>query len=105
MTTIPTPPPSLAPSQHPSPLPTPRQKPLNPGGTRETELITYLDHNMVSINHRFATRLSTTTSPSADKGYRNFGEAAKDIEDLIDVVWVSGSRTYPSIPFPSLFPH
>ena len=31
------------------------------------------------------------------KGYEGFGEVAKDLERVVDIVWVSGTRTEPSL--------
>lgn len=91
---IPTPPASSATqSQHASPLPQARRHPLNPGGPKESELIRYLDHGVGQIQKRIANRhhkRGTLLGEAA--GYRAFFEAAKDLDGLVDVVWVSGSR-------------
>jgi hypothetical protein len=83
-------------SQHPSPLPQPRRRPLQPGGTKESELIRYLDHGVNQIQKRVDNRVTkrkdTPAIAEAD-GYRAFWEVAKDLDGLVDVVWVSGSRT------------
>jgi hypothetical protein len=99
--TIPTPPASsVAPSHHPCPLPQPRKTPLKPGGVKESELINYLDHNITTIKHRWAKRMfkddeggPAMHAANNEKGYRTFKQAAKDLDGLVDVVWVSGSRT------------
>ena len=104
---LPTPPASSAnPSHHPSPLPQPRRRPLQPGGTKESELIRYLDHGVNQIQKRVDNRLTSRketpgTIGQAD-GYRAFWEVARDVDGLVDVVWVSGSRRLPSL---SLHPH
>lgn len=84
---------SVASSHHPSPLPQPRKKPLTPGGPKESELISYLDHTITLVRGRWAKRMFQEELSASDaKGYKGFGEAATDIDGLIDVVWVSGSR-------------
>jgi hypothetical protein len=94
---LPTPPASSATaSQHPSPLPQPRRRPLQPGGTKESELIRYLDHGVNQIQKRVDNRVTNRKEkPAIDQadGYRAFWEVAKDLDGLVDVVWVSGSRT------------
>jgi hypothetical protein len=93
---LPTPPASSATaSQHPSPLPQPRRRPLQPGGTKESELIRYLDHGVNQIQKRVDNRVTNRKEkPTIDHadGYRAFWEVAKDLDGLVDVVWVSGSR-------------
>jgi hypothetical protein len=93
---LPTPPASsAAPSQHASPLPQPRRKPLQPGGPRESDLISYLDHGVNSIQKRVDNRMTNRKikpAPGEDDGYRAYWEVAKDLDGLVDVVWVSGSR-------------
>lgn len=103
---LPTPPASsVAPSTHPNPLPKPRKHPLKPGSPKEAELISFLarglGHVQVRIHNRTNRRNMSTLMESEEKGYRTFAEAAKDLEPLVDVIWVSGSRK--SIPL-SLVP-
>lgn len=93
---LPTPPASsVAASQHASPLPLPRRRPLPPGGTKETSLISYLDHGLNRIQKRVDNRATHRKTPALvgqEEGYRAFWEVAKDLDGLVDVVWVSGSR-------------
>ena len=96
---LPTPPASsVAASQHPSPLPQPRRHPLQPGGTKESELIRYLDHGVNQIQKRVDNRVTNRKTPALlgqEEGYRAFWEVAKDLDGLVDVIWVSGSRRKP----------
>jgi hypothetical protein len=93
---LPTPPASsTAPSQHTPPLPQPRKHPLKPGGLKESELIRYLDHGVNQIQKRVDNRMTNRKMEPAlgeAAGYCAFWEAAKDLDGLVDVVWVSGSR-------------
>lgn len=90
MAEIPTPPAS----QHASPLPQARKHPLKPGGPRESDLIRYLDHGVNSIQKRVDNRMTNRKLEPApgEEGYKAFWEVAKDLDGLVDVVWVSGSR-------------
>jgi hypothetical protein len=83
------------------PLPQPRRHPLKPGGPKESELIHYLDQGINKVQKRVDNRFSKErqrqksvpgTSPDA-VGYESFVEVEKDLEGLVDVIWVSGSRT------------
>jgi hypothetical protein len=93
---IPTPPASsVAPSQHASALPQPRRHPLKPGGPKESELIRYLDHGVNKIQKSVDNRTTNRkTKPvlGDEEGYGAFADVARDLDALVDVVWVSGSR-------------
>lgn len=43
----------------------------------------------------------TSALPAAERwndvpGYKSFGEASKEVEEVVNVVWVSGTRTHSS---------
>ncbi|KAK5121321.1 hypothetical protein LTR85_005487 [Meristemomyces frigidus] len=96
-----------------SALPHPRGAPLRAGGSKESAFIRYVDQQILHIQRRFAKRTSPTTAGTnaishdntkADawgdvKGYSSMRQACKDIEELIGVVWVSGT---PSLQIPYL---
>lgn len=120
---------SVASSNTPTSLPQPRKTPLKRGGTKESTLIRHLDQQLLHIQRRFAKRdpslgrqgvreideegrLIEQVGDSAtlnrhDKseewndvqGYATFAEAAKDVEELIAIVWISGT---PSLQIPYL---
>ncbi|KAF2100876.1 hypothetical protein NA57DRAFT_37069 [Rhizodiscina lignyota] len=79
-------------------LPRARAQPLRPGGPKESSLIRYVDQGILRIQRRFAKREVAEESRNV-VGYKNFKEAANDIESLIDVVWISGT---PSVQIPYL---
>ncbi|KAK1149997.1 hypothetical protein N8T08_003555 [Aspergillus melleus] len=101
--------PSPAPSSStatPSILPKQRSHPLRPGSTKETTVINHVDRVILTINRRHAKKFSSayedpTQSGSSqfERGYESFQEVAKDIEGLVDVLWVSGT---PSLQIPYL---
>jgi hypothetical protein len=65
---------------------------------KESELIRYLDHGVKNIQKRVDNRVTNRkTQPAAGEegGYSTFVEVAKDLDGLVDVVWVSGSRKLP----------
>ncbi|KAK4543911.1 hypothetical protein LTR36_004685 [Oleoguttula mirabilis] len=97
-------------------LPHPRGTPLRAGGSKESAFIRHVDQQILHIQRRFAKRTSPNTAttngvPSishdntkADawgdvKGYSSMRQACKDIEELVGVVWVSGT---PSLQIPYL---
>jgi hypothetical protein len=98
---------SVVPSHHPSPLPRPRKHALKPGGPKEGELIRNLDAWVNKIqkkcDDRFKNRATYTQGVGGGAGqadaYSNFEQAAKDMDGLVDVIWVSGS---PNLQIPYL---
>jgi len=98
---------------HPSPVPLParsastitsslpRQRihPLRPGSPKESAVINYVDSQILAINRRHAKKFSGSfASPDeADRGYENFREVAKDIEAIVDVLWVSATRKFSAL--------
>ncbi|KAG9598108.1 hypothetical protein KCU77_g11550, partial [Aureobasidium melanogenum] len=115
------PPSSVASSNIPNSLPQPRRTPLKPGGTKESKLIRYVDQQLLHIQRRFAKRdpslgrggvremdeegrlIEQLNDPATEKrlqqsdewndvqGYSSFGEAAKDVDELVAVIWISGT--------------
>ena len=95
--------PSPAPSSStatPSILPKQRSHPLRPGSTKETTVINHVDRVILTINRRHAKKFSSAyedpSQPASqtERGYESFQEVAKDIEGLVDVLWVSGTRMF-----------
>lgn len=104
--TLPSPPPSsiTSPSQNPSTLPQPRAHPLKPGSAKESSFISFVDQGILNVTRRYAKRFSAqledrpgekrADADAAGRGYEDFGEVARELEELVDVVWVSGTRTF-----------
>ncbi|KAF4556077.1 Hypothetical protein D9617_1g079520 [Elsinoe fawcettii] len=116
---------SVASSRQSSALPLPRASPLKPGGSKESSFIRFVDQQILYIQRRFAKRDAGAgfDLPEVDEqgrsvdagiaaikldkseqwqdvpGYQNFAEAARNVEELMGVVWVSGT---PSLQIPYL---
>ncbi|PGH16952.1 hypothetical protein AJ80_05020 [Polytolypa hystricis UAMH7299] len=82
-------------------LPRQRNHPLVPGSSKETSVINHVDSHILTINRRHAKKFSSSFADQADadNGYERFREVAKDIETIVDVLWVSGT---PSLQIPYL---
>jgi hypothetical protein len=92
-------------------LPHPRNTPLKAGGSKESTFIRYVDTRLLHIQRRFAKRTTLSHAGLSDegredadtwgdvKGYANMKEACHDVEELVDMVWVSGT---PSLQIPYL---
>lgn len=89
--------PLIASSNATTHLPRSRSTPLKPGSSKESNLILYIDQKLLAISRRYEKRFNVGLEgehalTTDDKGYGNFDEVAKDLEYLVDVVWVSGTR-------------
>ena len=97
---IPTPPPAAVncpPTGNPI-LPQPRSNPLRPGSAKESGFIDYVDRKLLGISRRYEKRFNADFEDEAasgiqGRGYESYAELARDLEGVIDVVWVSGTRT------------
>ena len=80
-----------------SSLPQPRARPLKPGSSKESSFIDYVDRELLDISRRYEKRFNTgmegNRMPKGERmGYEGFGEVGRDLERVVDVVWVSGTR-------------
>ncbi|WPH05007.1 Hypothetical protein R9X50_00790500 [Acrodontium crateriforme] len=92
-------------------LPHPRNSPLRAGGSKESAFRRYVDQQILHIQRRFAKRTSPSGNGLSDidrdkadtwgdvPGYHTMAEACKEIEALVDVIWISGT---PSLQVPYL---
>jgi len=102
---LPSPAPSSAMSMStatPSTLPSQRAHPLKSGSMKETAVISHIDNQILKVNRRHAKKFSSAIGgdqPEEERGYESFKEVVKDLETIINVVWVSGT---PSLQIPYL---
>ena len=84
-------------SSHSAVLPRMRHRPLKPGSSKESTFIDYVDQRLLAISRRYEKRFNTGVEDGGvsdpDRGYETFAEMANDLENVHDVVWVSGTRT------------
>ena len=81
---------------HPA-LPATRSYPLKRGSGKESAVIDHIDAKLLEISRRYEKRFNPGSQRVMEidaklRGYKNFGEAAKDFEAITDVVWVTGTR-------------
>ncbi|KAF8444257.1 hypothetical protein BDZ91DRAFT_853803 [Kalaharituber pfeilii] len=70
--------------KHPRPLPNPRSVPLKPGRKPEASLIRYLDDALQNISRKY-------TKKYTPGGYSNIQSIVKDLDVLVDLIWVSST--------------
>lgn len=90
--------PSLsAASNAPTTLPRTRSNPLKSGSFKEKSFIMFVDQELLEISRRYRKRFKIGLADKPvlaadDVGYESFVPLAKDMESIIDVIWVSGTR-------------
>ena len=97
---LPSPPPSVGEGdvQNHQLLPRPRALPLRPGSQKQSALIDYVDSKLLHISRKYQKRHSELSRDEQDldedvQGYASFDAMARDLVALLDVVWMSGTRT------------
>lgn len=96
---LPSPPQSShgSPALHGPILPATRSYPLKRGSGKESAVIDHVDGKLLEISRRYEKRFGSGSehslgSDAKSRGYESFGEAARDLESITDVVWVTGTR-------------
>ncbi|KAL8781679.1 MAG: hypothetical protein Q9213_005896 [Squamulea squamosa] len=78
-------------------LPQPRSRPLKSGSTKESEFINHVEQKLLAISRRYENRFSATLSEEENpdvegRGYKNIGEEMRDLDSVVDIIWISGTR-------------
>ncbi|KAI1079741.1 hypothetical protein F5B20DRAFT_542250 [Whalleya microplaca] len=96
---LPSPAPSSASSRVAALLPHPRSKPLVPGSRKEDYARHYVSERLLHISRRFVKHHGIPDPADEVAGYPNMDEACRDLEEVVDVLWFSGT---PSLQVPYL---
>lgn len=83
-------------------LPHPRTKPLKAGSAKEDAARRYVEGRLLGISRRYVKKFQSLDDDPDDrkdgevvvKGYTDFKEAATDLSEVIDVLWLSGTREF-----------
>ncbi|KAM3565679.1 hypothetical protein ARSEF4850_001279 [Beauveria asiatica] len=97
-TSLLTPTPSTASSRPVVALPHPRQKPLNPSGSKGDQVRRSIEDELLNISRRYVKKFSGPDPDNPVVGYTNFTEIAKNLEDVVDTLWRTGTP-FLQIPF------
>lgn len=74
-------------------LPHPRAHPLRAGSAKEEKIRIYVENQLMYISRRFVKKFQDPRPGDDDVvGYQNVGELCKDIEALMEIIWLSGTR-------------
>lgn len=83
-------------------LPHPRGHALRPGSAKEDKVRNYIDDRLMYINRRWVKKHGLAEPGDEVIGYKSMGELCKDLEPLINIIWLSGTRRL-LIAFPFMF--
>ena len=97
MPSLPSPAPSTTSTTRPNApgLPHPRGHALRAGSAKEGKVRSFYSERMEHINRQFLKRPIATKQPFlADDGtgYRSMAEVCKDLDEVVNIVWLSGTR-------------
>ncbi|KAI0505995.1 hypothetical protein F5B22DRAFT_484864 [Xylaria bambusicola] len=96
---LPSPTPSTASSRVAALLPHPRSKPLVPGSKKEDYARDYVARRLLHISRRYVKKFGIPDPADEVTGYENMEEVCHDLEEVVDVLWFSGT---PSLQVPYL---
>lgn len=74
-------------------LPHPRSHPLRAGSAKEEAARRYVEGRLLHISRRYIKKFQPREADEEVHGYESITDAAKDLGDVVDVLWLSGTRT------------
>jgi hypothetical protein len=73
-------------------LPHPRSNPLRPGSAKEDAARRYVESRLLHISRRYTKKFQAAEEGDTVTGYTSMKDAAKDLSEVVDVLWLSGTR-------------
>jgi hypothetical protein len=78
-------------------LPVPRARPLRPGSSKEDTARRYVEGKLLLVSRRYTKKFQPPQPGSNVQGYHGISEICKDIGEIVDVLWRSGTRASPKL--------
>lgn len=75
-------------------LPQPRSKPLRAGSEKEQAARRYVENRLLHVARRYTKKFGQPEEGDTVTGYVSMKEVAKDLSEIIDVLWLSATRMY-----------
>jgi hypothetical protein len=93
--------PSPAPSNFsssplPPNLPHPRSHPLKAGSAKEAAARRYVEGKLLHVSRRYTKKFQSPIEGEDVHGYDNVADVCTDLGEVVDVLWLSGTRMFPS---------
>lgn len=73
-------------------LPQPRSNPLRAGSAKEEAARRYVESRLLHISRRYTKKFQPPDAHEDVHGYQSITDAAKDLGEVVDVLWLSGTR-------------
>ncbi len=96
---LPSPAPSNATNRSTLSLPHPRAHALRPGSGKEDRVRRYVETRLMHINRRYVKKFALAEPGDEVVGYKSMGELCKDVEGVVNILWLSGTRSWPPAGF------
>jgi hypothetical protein len=77
-----------------SALPHPRGKSLKPGSSKEDLVRRYVEEKLMHTSRRYVKKFGQAGPGDDVVGYKSFSEVCKDLDSVVNVLWLSGTREY-----------
>jgi hypothetical protein len=82
-------------SSAPSNLPHPRSHLLRAGSSKEATARRYVEGKLLHISRRYSKKFQPSQEGEDVHGYDNMVDVCKDLGEVVDVLWLSGTRMAP----------
>lgn len=89
---LPSPAPSASSTRSVSGLPHPRGRSLRPGSSKEDMVRRYVEERLLEVSRRYVKKFGNPERGDTVVGYKTFGEVCRDLDGIINVLWLSGTR-------------
>jgi len=77
-------------------LPHPRGHALRPGSGKEDQVRNFVEQRLFHINRRYVKKFALVAPDDEVVGYKSMAELCKDLDGLLNIVWLSGTRMFPN---------
>jgi hypothetical protein len=73
-------------------LPHPRSQPLRAGSSKEEAARRYMESRLLYVSRRYTKKFQPPKAGDEVVGYRNICDVCDDLSEIVDVLWLSGTR-------------
>ncbi|KAI6782693.1 meiotic recombination protein DMC1 [Emericellopsis cladophorae] len=95
---LPSPAPSSASTGSSPNLPHPRSRSLQSGSRKEEMVRRYVEDRLLHISRRYVKKFGDPDVGSDVVGYKTFSEVARDLDTVINVLWLSATQVLSGVP-------
>ncbi|PHH70487.1 hypothetical protein CDD80_5986 [Ophiocordyceps camponoti-rufipedis] len=96
---LPSPAPSTVSARSAAGLPHPRHNALRPGSSKEDMVRRFVEERLLNASRRYVKKFGDADSADDVIGFANFTEACRELDAIVNVLWLSGT---PSLQIPFL---